>query len=255
MENVVSKRCAVDGCNTLPSFGMPGERASRCAAHRLDGMEDVVTKRCATHMCTTSATPKYRGHCLRCFIHLFPGETIARRYKVKETHVVDALLAAELSLPDGCNLVLDRIVRGHSACVSGRRPDVLIDLGTHVVIVEVDENQHGGYDNTCENKRLMQLFGDVGERPIVVVRFNPDGYVAAGGRKVRSPFRSHAALDTPVVCSKVEWATRCTALVEVVRRLVAVGIQQGAPDRLVTIDRLFFDGSDRSTGRCNDGTA
>jgi hypothetical protein len=39
-----------------------------------------------------------------------------------------------------------------------RRPDILIDCGTHVIIVEVDENCHKSYESTCENKRICALY-------------------------------------------------------------------------------------------------
>ena len=44
---------------------------------------------------------------------------------------------------------------------SKRRPDLLLDMGYHIIIVEVDENKHTGYDCSCENKRLMELSQDL----------------------------------------------------------------------------------------------
>ena len=44
-------------------------------------------------------------------------------------------------------------------------------------IVEIDENQHIEYDCSCENKRIMELSQDVGHRPIIFIRFNPDDYL------------------------------------------------------------------------------
>ena len=55
-----------------------------------------------------------------------------------------------------------------------RRPDLMVDLGYQVVIIEIDENQHISYDCSCENKRLMQLSQDVGHRPVVFIRVHPD---------------------------------------------------------------------------------
>ena len=63
---------------------------------------------------------------------------------------------------------------------SARRPDILSGLGYQVIIVEVDESQHIDYVCTCENKRLMKLSQDVGHRPIVFIRFNPDAYTENG---------------------------------------------------------------------------
>ena len=53
-------------------------------------------------------------------------------------------------------------------------------MGDYVIIVEIDENQHKGYDFSCENKRLMILSQDVGHRNIVFIRFNPDKYHVDG---------------------------------------------------------------------------
>ena len=62
----------------------------------------------------------------------------------------------------------------------------MCDLGYQVIIVEVDENQHGTYDCSCENKRIMQLSQDVGHRPLIFIRFNPDAYINSNGEKITS---------------------------------------------------------------------
>lgn len=59
-------------------------------------------------------------------------------------------------------------------CSSLRRPDFYVDLLTHVLIIELDENAHRSY--TCENKRIMEIYCDFGKRPLVAIRFNPDSY-------------------------------------------------------------------------------
>ena len=83
-----------------------------------------------------------------------------------------------------------------SGC-SRRRPDVYIDKFTHIVITECDENQHK--DTSCENKRMMELFQDFGNRPIVYIRFNPDSYVNKDNKKVLSSFKMHKLLDVPMI--------------------------------------------------------
>ncbi len=50
-------------------------------------------------------------------------------------------------------------------------------MGSHIAIVEVDENKHDTYDRTCENRRMMEISQDLNHRHIVMIRFNPDGYV------------------------------------------------------------------------------
>ena len=82
------------------------------------------------------------------------------------------------------DMILDKRVIG--GC-SLRRPDGLLDCGSHSIIVEIDEDQHCSYDNVCDNRRTMELFVDLGSRPLVFIRLNPDGYKACG-KRVKSAF-------------------------------------------------------------------
>ena len=60
------------------------------------------------------------------------------------------------------------------------RPDMLLDLGYQILLIDVDENQHKPYDCSCENKMIMQISQDLNHRPVVLLRFNPDGYLENG---------------------------------------------------------------------------
>jgi predicted HAD superfamily phosphohydrolase YqeG len=60
---------------------------------------------------------------------------------------------------------------------NGYRPDLLGDFGNMVVIVDIDENGHRQYDESKEAERMKQLAMDLGDRPLVIIRFNPDSYV------------------------------------------------------------------------------
>ncbi len=71
---------------------------------------------------------------------------------------------------------------------SRRRPDLFFDIGSHIVIVEVDENKHDEYDCTCENKRPMEISQDLNHRHIVMIRFNPDWYIDPEKGKIPSPW-------------------------------------------------------------------
>lgn len=81
-------------------------------------------------------------------------------------------------------LTFDKQVSG--GC-SLRRPDMFIELLTHLVIIEIDENQHK--QTPCENLRMVQLFEDVAQRPCVFIRFNPDSYIDADGKRINGCFR------------------------------------------------------------------
>ncbi len=71
---------------------------------------------------------------------------------------------------------------------SKRRPDLPLDMGSRIVIVEVDEHSHVAYNPTCEEKHLREIWGDVYHRKIVFVRFNTDKYKDEDGNNVQSPW-------------------------------------------------------------------
>jgi len=187
------------------------------------------SKLCKSPHCSTKAIKKYDGYCMPCCIHLFPETPVARNYKTKETATVHAVQEAfpnfswvsDKRVADGCSL---------------RRPDLMVDMGTHLVIVEVDENQHTAYDSSCETKRLMQISQDVGHRPIVFIRFNPDSYTVKG---VKVPSCWHAnKLGIMVVVKKraQEWEHRLARLKESIGHWVVQGTE-----KTVEIVELFYD--------------
>ena len=54
--NVVSKRCAFDGCNKIPSFGTTASGALFCAKHKRAGDTDVKSKKCSAEGCQKHPT-------------------------------------------------------------------------------------------------------------------------------------------------------------------------------------------------------
>ncbi|CAB1105059.1 unnamed protein product [Ectocarpus sp. CCAP 1310/34] len=51
-ENVVAKRCEIEGCSRRPSFGLEWNKPLSCSAHKLDGYENVRTKICEIEGCS-----------------------------------------------------------------------------------------------------------------------------------------------------------------------------------------------------------
>jgi len=161
---------------------------------------------CKNEWCESVCNKKYNDYCLRCFIHMFPDLPNVRNYKTKEKTVVERIInfypdfswVADKKIQDGC---------------SKRRPDLLLDMGTHIIIVEVDENKHTDYDCSCEHKRLMELSRDVGHRPIIFIRFNPDEYVDKNGKKIKSCWKLNKNGIMSILSSKKEeWEERILAL-------------------------------------------
>ncbi len=115
-----------------------------------------------------------------------------------------------------------------------RRPDLTLDLGSHVLFIEVEENGHDfGY--TCTSKRLCELFKDVGERNCHFLRFNPDGYTDASGKKVPSCWKK-TKVGLSVVKDEKAWSLRKQALADAIQRAIDT-----VTSKMITIENLFFD--------------
>jgi hypothetical protein len=189
------------------------------------GGEDL----CKTPLCETRKHKKYNGYCLPCCVNTCPEIEVSRNYKTKERSVADKI---KESFPE-FDWVLDKRVEG--GC-SKRRPDLLLDLYSHVIIIEVDENKHDNYDCSCENKRLMELSKDLAHRPIVFIRFNPDGYIDKDGKKVSSCWRLNGlGVMTIMKTRQTEWDLRINTLKEQVEYWINNGT-----DKTVEIIELFY---------------
>jgi hypothetical protein len=170
MINVINITCKNEDCEFIPSFNTRGIKTGLyCSKHKLDGMIDVLSNICNSVWCDTYISNKYDGYCSHCYINLFPDKKVARNYKTKEFSVVEYI---KTRFPN-TTFVSDKTING--SC-SKRRPDLLLDLGYQVIIIEIDENQHTEYDCSCENRRIMEISKDLGHRPIIFIRFNPDAY-------------------------------------------------------------------------------
>ena len=230
MIDVKHNKCLENKCKTRPTFNYKGKPPLYCYAHKKDNMVNVVNKICKMELCDTTVTGKYEGYCRRCFIYLHPDNIISRCYKQKELEVAKFIKTV---FPD-ITIYCDKKV---SLGCSSRRPDIFIDLGHQVLIIEIDENQHIGYDCSCENKRLMELSQDINHRPLVFIRFNPDSYIDKNGRKVSSCWYK-TAYNTILVHStkKEEWNTRLKTLKETCDYWM-----NNTTDKTIEVIELFYD--------------
>lgn len=216
-------------CGITACYGFEGEKPQTCVKHKEDGMINVVSPRCKNDGCDTIVNPKYNGYCTRCFIFLFPDNNISRHYRVKEKHVLDFLVE---EFPDH-KIINDRKIVG--GC-STRRPDFLIDMLTHSVVIEVDENQHCSSRYLCESKRMMEIFQDLGSRPMVYIRFNPDKYINKKGKTIESCFKQHTVNDMPVISTRKAWTGRLKTLKKHVSDAITY-----IPKKEITLVTLFYD--------------
>ncbi|KAL4853194.1 hypothetical protein ACK3TF_005809 [Chlorella vulgaris] len=207
------KTCEVECCTKQPKYNIPCSKRPRwCQQHKPDDAIDVVSKRCAHEDCDVCVTNQNTW----CATHDVDA-VHKRRHRVRENQVAAFLRNNGLQWTTWNRQVKE------ASC--GRfRPDFTFELPTHVVIVEVDEDQHSTYDQSCEHKRMLDITNSYGGMPVTFLRYNTDGFQIAGAtvrrtKKVRLAMLArclHAALTT-------------------------------VPTNILTIEYLFYNGADVST--------
>ena len=88
-------------------------------------------------------------------------------------------------------------------------------MGTHILIIEIDEDDaHNGYDDDDEKRRISEIHEDLSFRPTVFIRINPDGYKTSDMTKVKSCWSVDK--DTGILCmpnsNLEEWELRIESL-------------------------------------------
>jgi hypothetical protein len=173
----------------------------------------------------TRKSAKYKTYCSDCFYDLNPlAERKNNKVKTKEYCFREALIEY---IDEDIDLIFDKKI--NNGC-SLKRPDIRIERFSHTIILECDEEQHRSYEKICENKRIMELYQDLGNRPIVFLRFNPDTYVDEKGKKIKGCFDKDLKLD------KKEWDLRIKTLVTQIDFYL-----KNVPTKSVTIDYFYYD--------------
>lgn len=163
------KNCCACGGSNICSHFIPKHECWRCNSKR----------QCSVELCNKILYAGGGSRCLSCQVAESPASVIAN-YNTKEMHIFVEIFKV---FPEE-DWIVDRAIQSGS---SERRPDMLLDLSDKVLIVEIDENRHSGYDEENEKVRLSQISRDLLFKKCVVIRFNPDGY-GDGATKVKSCF-------------------------------------------------------------------
>ena len=162
--------------------------------------------------------------CIGCFYHYYPNDEIPRRYKKKQ-HYFNEKLIEEF----GANFFqYDKRIK--CGC-SGRMPDWFIDCFKYSIIIELDEDQHKY--TSCDEKRMMELFQDLGNRKLVLIRINPDKY--QGKKKKRKGCFDFDKRNI-LICREKKFNKRFNTLVEMIKYYL-----NNEPEKEFTMERLFFD--------------
>jgi hypothetical protein len=274
MKDIRSKQCAFEGCNKEPTYNVPGTKVRLFCAEHADKntMDNVKSKKCIkckvkeafcnfkginqrlycikcrdedmvqlntkickndneSYKCTTRIPhTRYDGYCLRCYTHLFPDATITKSYKTKELRVIEFIKNTFTNTKIVCNKTVPN-------GMSKRRPDICINNDDYNIIIEVDEYQHNSYEDICENKRVMELFVDLQNKPLVMIRFNPDDYINDKGKKIKTCWS--VAKNGLVVLNKnkiIDWNNRLNKLKDTLEYYLHY-----PPKKEVEIIYLYYD--------------
>lgn len=197
MVDVVNKRCECEDCETKAFYGYPGCKSQTCSPHKKAGMLPFPSRKCIHESCSS---PAIFGFCEQkhCELHKGDGE-----FNLVERECISCGLLEVLDSSNRCHscnpenairiqlskqnkvkafllannftyLSSDKII--DSGECGKERPDFVFDLGTHIIILEVDENQHSNIPHECEINRMINISQMFDGRNVKFIRYNPDSY-------------------------------------------------------------------------------
>lgn len=164
-------------------------------------------------------------YCRTCYYLLHPDEESPKNRKKKEEYIVDIIRS---HFPF---FIWDKTVPGG---LFAFRPDGRMDCVTHVVIIEIDENQHRDRCMEKEIERIDKIFEDCGKRPMIVLRLNPDGYFDVNGSRQASCF----SFDKKGIMAVMEedFNERMDTFMNAVNAAIS-----SVPNDLLHVRKFYFD--------------
>jgi hypothetical protein len=189
MVNISKKTCQHQKCKELAIFGIINKRPLYCIKHKQQNMINLVlenkcavldcdeeytqlldtTKYCNKHIPEDSLI-KVKRLCKYCDIKEESSHICKDCKKIqnkKEWAIVRYLRKA---IDTKFEYNSSKMLQG----CSKKRPDIYFDMNKHCVIVEVDENQHNTYGDSCECARINEIVNGIGGKSIIIIRYNPD---------------------------------------------------------------------------------
>ena len=193
LENMISvsnKKCQHLKCKDTPLFGLVNKRPQFCLTHKQPNMINVILenkcvvldcnndyehvvedeKYCNAHIPSEEYGMIVKRLCRYCDILEETAHVCNRCKKVqnkKEWAIVRYLRTA---IDTNFEYNSSKMLQG----CSKKRPDVYFELAKHCVIVEIDENQHNTYQDSCECSRINEIVNGIGGKPVIIIRYNPD---------------------------------------------------------------------------------
>ncbi len=209
MKNMYKKMCSFQDCEKEGLYGYENDNNMYCTTHYITDM--IIKKKdiCKTIFCEKNIdSNKNEGYCSYCFINMFPEKSIDN--KMKNTKELQTIMEIKNNFPNK-NFVFNK-------SINNARPDIILKLDKHIIIIEIDENQHKNYNEKCEQNRINDLYENLGYKNIVLIRFNPDKYINSLKMTRESCFiidnHGKYILDKKQI---KEWNKRIKKLIEIIK--------------------------------------
>ena len=244
MVDVMHANCESVGCTRRPFYGFAGTSVTHCLDHILKGQVCINRLNCVEMGCRERATHGFSSPS-RCEAHSLPSDRDLVQKPCVSCNLPEILdkngkcgpcgdPEAARKVRRGKQLEVKELLERHYKKVhwydrafdaglgcSGSMPDILYDHGTHLVIAEVDEDQHNGRNQLCECTRMTNIVQML-RRQTVFVRYNPDSFKRDG------------------VAIRISIAKRIETLVKWLRHFED---QENVPHMLQVV-QLFYNGYD-----------
>ncbi len=228
MINLYTEHCDYEDCEELGIYGYEKQHLY-CSQHMKNDMVVLNPYICKTLYCEKVVKKDHnKGLCSYCFVNLHQEE--AKNTKMKNSKELNIIQYIMKMIPEK-NFVFNKKI-------NNARPDIILKLDNQIIIIEIDENQHKGYIEECEKKRINELYCDLEYKNIILIRFNPDNYTDSFMNKKESCFKLNEngkyILDAK---QKKQYLKRMNKLVDTITYYI-----EHTTNEPLTSVHLFFDG-------------
>lgn len=172
---IIVKKCLAKKCKKYALNGI--NRPIHCDDHKNGNDISLIEQTCTK--CSRIGVVDENGICWDyCIPTTIYNKLYKKRQTLKQNKIADFL---KENIEMAC-LSIDKIIDTNCSL---RRPDFVYDLGSHVVIIEVDENAGANssyHKEKCEKEhiRMFEISNCFEGRPIIFIRYNPDVYTING---------------------------------------------------------------------------
>jgi hypothetical protein len=170
-------RCLKNNCKNSAVYGI--QRPIHCEVHKNGNDINLVERICVK--CGQLDVLNNENICVNFCMKDEENNVYKRRQKLKESRILKFLIET-LGEPSNCDKMIDSVCGKEAK----HRPDIVYDCKTHVVVNEIDEEQHKHNCSLGEQNRMRNIFFAYEGIPVIFVRYNPDHF-RVNGQKIVIP--------------------------------------------------------------------